>query len=118
MKQRAHAAAFAFLFLLFAGAAPAQDVASFGLKFIQVLAEDDQARVLKYTPHAGDKTPMHSHPATVVYVIKGGRVKSTFPDGSTKITGLAAGASLIRPPVTHADEALDDVELLLVELKK
>lgn len=116
MKQHAYAAALAFL--LFAGAAAAQDVASFGLKFIQVLAEDDRARVLKYSPHAGDKSPMHSHPATVVYVIKGGRVKSTFPDGSTKVTELKTGQSLIRPPVTHADEALDDVELVLVELRK
>jgi quercetin dioxygenase-like cupin family protein len=105
-------------FLLCSGAALAQDVASFGLKFVQVLAEDDKARVLKYTPHAGDKTPMHSHPAAVVYVIKGGRVKSTFPDGSTKVSELTTGQSLIRPPVTHADEALDDVELVLVELKK
>jgi mannose-6-phosphate isomerase-like protein (cupin superfamily) len=105
-------------FLLCCSAASAQDVASFGLKFVQVLAEDDKARVLKYTPHAGDKTPMHSHPATVVYVIKGGRVKSVFPDGSTKITEVKTGQSLIRPPVTHADEALDDVELVLVELKK
>lgn len=116
MNKRAHAMAAAFL--LFTGAAAAQDVASFGLKFLQVLAEDDKARVLHYTPHAGDKSPMHSHPATVVYVVKGGRVKSTFPDGSTKITELKTGVSLIRPPVTHADEALDDVELVLVELKK
>lgn len=106
------------LFLLCSAAASAQDVASFGLKFIQVLAEDDKARVLKYTPHAGDKSPMHSHPATVVYVIKGGRVKSTFPDGSTKVTELKTGAAVMRPPVTHADEALDDVEIVLVELKK
>jgi quercetin dioxygenase-like cupin family protein len=106
------------LLLLCSTAAPAQDVTQFGLKFIQVLAEDDRARVLKYTPHAGDKTPMHSHPATVVYVIRGGRVKSTFPDGSTRLTEVTTGQSLIRPPVTHADEALDDVELVLVELKK
>jgi hypothetical protein len=25
---------------------------------------------------------------------------------------------LLRPPVTHADEALDDVEAILIELKK
>jgi quercetin dioxygenase-like cupin family protein len=105
-------------FLLCSTAASAQDVAQFGLKYIQVLAEDDRARVLKYTPHAGDKSPMHSHPATVVYVIKGGRVKSTFPDGSTKLSELKTGTSVIRPPVTHADEALDDVELVLVELRK
>lgn len=106
------------LLLLCSSAALAQDVAQFGLKYLQVLAEDDKVRVLKYTPHKGDKSPMHSHPATVVYVIKGGRVKSTFPNGSTKVTELKTGAAVIRPPVVHADEALDDVEIVLVELKK
>lgn len=116
MRKLVHLSATAIL--LCATSASAQDIASFNLKFIQVLADDDKARVLKYTPHAGDKSPMHSHPTTVVYVLKGGRVKSTFPDGSTRITTLTTGQALVRPPVTHADEALDDAELLLVELKK
>jgi hypothetical protein len=54
----------------------------------------------------------------VVYVLKGGRVKYTMPDGSTKVAELKAGAALIRPPITHADQALDDVEAILVEIKK
>jgi hypothetical protein len=28
------------------------------------------------------------------------------------------GEALIRPPVTHADEALDDVEAILVDIKQ
>jgi hypothetical protein len=28
------------------------------------------------------KYPMHSHPLTVVYVIKGGKLRITMPDGS------------------------------------
>ena len=31
---------------------------------------------------------------------------------------LKTGDALIRPPVTHSDEALDDVESILIELKK
>jgi hypothetical protein len=54
----------------------------------------------------------------VVYVLKGGRVKYTLPDGTTAISELKAGAALLRPPVTHSDEALDDVDAILVELKK
>ena len=89
----------------------------YGVKHLSVLAEDQKVRVLLYSPHRGDKTPMHSHPSTVVYVRKGGRVKYTFPDGSTKISELKTGEALIRPPVTHADEALDDVEAILTEIK-
>ena len=65
----------------------------------------------------GDRTPMHSHPSSVVYILKGGRVKYTLPDGSTKISELKTGETLLRPPVTHSDEALDDVDSILVELK-
>jgi hypothetical protein len=54
----------------------------------------------------------------VVYVVKGGKVRYTFPDGTTKEGELKTGAAMIRPPVTHADEALTDVESILIELKK
>jgi len=97
---------------------PAQDAMKYGVKHLTVLAEDDKVRVLRYAPHKGDKTPMHSHPAAVVYVVKGGRVRFSFPDGSTREAELKAGEATRRAPVTHADEALDDVESILVELKK
>lgn len=90
----------------------------YGLKHLRVLAEDERVRVLEYSPHKGDRTPMHSHPASVVYVIRGGRVKYTLPDGSTKIVELKTGETLLRPAITHADEALDDVESILIELKE
>jgi hypothetical protein len=41
-----------------------------------------------------------------------------MPDGSTKIVELRTGEALLRPPVTHADEALDDVEAILIEVKQ
>jgi quercetin dioxygenase-like cupin family protein len=95
-----------------------QDAMKYGLKHLTVLAEDQKVRVLRYAPSKGDKTPMHSHPSAVVYVLKGGKVKYTMPDGSTRIAELMTGEALIRPPVTHSDEALDDVEAILVEIKQ
>jgi quercetin dioxygenase-like cupin family protein len=97
--------------------AHAQDAMQYGLPHLKVLAEDQKVRVLRYAPHAGNKTPMHSHPSTVVYVIKGGKVRYTMPDGGTKDGELKTGDALLRPPVTHADEALDELEVILVELK-
>ena len=96
----------------------AQDAMQYGVKHLKVLAEDENARVLKYTPEKGNKTPMHSHPVTVVYVVKGGKIRITMPDGSVTDGELKTGAALLRPPVTHADEALDDLEVVLVEIKK
>jgi quercetin dioxygenase-like cupin family protein len=95
-----------------------QDAMQYGVKHLTVLAEDQKVRVLQYAPHKGDKTPMHSHPSAVVYVLKGGRVKYTMPDGNTKVSELKAGEAFIRPPIVHSDEALDDVETILIELKQ
>ena len=95
-----------------------QDAMQYGLKHLTVLAQDQKVRVLRYAPHKGDKTPIHSHPSAVVYVVQGGRVKYTMPDGSTRISELKTGEALIRPPVTHSDEALDDVEAILIEIKQ
>src|SRR5580700_3878676 len=96
----------------------AQDAMQYGVKHLKLLAEDDKVRVLEYSPKPGDKTPVHSHPYAVVYVLKGGRVKYTMPDGSIKISELKTGQTLLRPPVTHSDEALDEVDSLLIEIKK
>jgi hypothetical protein len=38
-------------------------------------------------------------------------------DGSTTDASLKAGDALLRPPVTHADEALDELEVIVIELK-
>src|SRR3954466_13780376 len=105
------------LLLLCCSVARAQDAMQYGVKHLKVLAEDDEVRVLKYTPQQGDRTPVHSHPATVIYVIKGGKVRFTMQDGTTRDAELKSGDALLRPPVTHADEALDDLEVILVELK-
>ena len=95
-----------------------QDAMQYGVKHLTVLAEDQKVRVLRYAPHKGDKTPIHFHPSTVVYVIKGGQIKYTMPDGTTKISELKTSEALIRAPVTHSDEALDDEEAILVEMKQ
>jgi beta-alanine degradation protein BauB len=96
----------------------AQDVMQTGVKHIKVLAEDDKVRVLHFTPSKGDKTPVHSHPETVLYVIKGGKIRTTLADGTSAVAELKAGQTTLRPPVTHSDEALDDIDAIIIELKK
>ena len=96
----------------------AQDAMNYGLKHLSVMAEDGKVRVLRFAPNAGDKTPIHSHPSYVVYVVKGGRVKYTLADGTTTISELKTGQVLLKPPVTQSDEALDPVETIIVELKQ
>ena len=103
--------------LLAASAAQAQDAMSYGVKHLTVLAEDAKVRVLRYAPAAGDKTPMHSHPGMVVYVLKGGRVRYTLPNGTVSITEMKTGQTILRDPVTHAVVDLDPFEAIIVEIK-
>ena len=89
-----------------------------GVKHIKVLAEDDKVRVLHFTPSKGDKTPVHFHPETVLYVAKGGKIRTTLADGTSTMVELKAGQASLRPPVTSSDEALDDMDAIIIELKK
>ena len=84
---------------------------------MSLLSEDAKVRVRRYAPHPAKVTPMHSHPATVAHVVKGGRVKYTLLGGTAFLAELNTSAALIRPPATHIDEALDELEVILVELK-
>ena len=38
----------------------------------------------------GAKEGVHSHPASIVHVIEGGKVRNHFPDGSTTVVGGSA----------------------------
>jgi beta-alanine degradation protein BauB len=96
----------------------AQDVMQTGVKHIKVLAEDDKVRVLHFTPSKGDETPLHSHPETVLYVVKGGKIRTTLADGTSTVVELKTGETSLRPPVTHSDEALEDIDAIIIELKK
>ncbi len=49
--------------------AQGQDPVTTSPKYYKVLLENDHMRVLEYRLKAGEKEPMHSHPAGVVYVL-------------------------------------------------
>jgi beta-alanine degradation protein BauB len=98
----------------------AQDPAVVAPKAIKVKFENERVRVLEDISEPGDVEPMHSHPANVVYVITGGKVRFTFPDGTTNEAELKAGDTLFRDPVVHASANIGktQVHLIIVELKK
>jgi quercetin dioxygenase-like cupin family protein len=67
-RVTAFAAAFV---MLFCATAFAQDAMQYGLRHLKVLGEDQKVRVVQFAPRKGEKTPMHSHPSMVVYIVKG-----------------------------------------------
>jgi len=79
-------------------------------KFYKVLLENEQVRVLGYRLKAGEKEPMHSHSAGVVYVLSGAYIRFTYPDGRSEEKPAAAGETFWREPTRHAVENVGRTE--------
>src|SRR5437588_1279167 len=90
--------------------AHAQDPVKTSPQYYKVLLENDQVRVLEYRLKAGEKEPMHSHPAGVVYVLSGAKLRFTYPDGRTEEKASPTGETIWREPTTHAVANVGDTE--------
>jgi beta-alanine degradation protein BauB len=97
----------------------AQDPVKTSPRYYKVLLENDRVRVLEYRLKPGEKEAMHSHPAGVVYVLSGTKLKVTYPDGRTEERGATAGETVWREPTTHALENVGDTEAhaIAIDLK-
>jgi quercetin dioxygenase-like cupin family protein len=97
-----------------------QDPAVVNASTIMVKLENPRVRVLEATLKPGDKEKTHSHPAYVIYVIAGGKVRNHASDGTTSEAEFKTGDVLYRDPLTHSAENIGDttIRLVLVELKK
>ncbi len=99
--------------------AAAQDPAVVNAKTIRVKLENDRVRVLEATIAPGVKEETHSHPANVIYVLTGGKLRNYGADGKATETELKTGDVIYREPLTHAAENIGSstLHLILVELK-
>ena len=105
--------------LVFApGAVMGQDAAKVAPNIVKVLLDNAKVRVLDFQLKKGDRIAMHSHPAQVIYAVTTGKTKTTLPDGKTSETEFKAGEARWSDPVTHANEALTDVHVVVIELKE
>jgi quercetin dioxygenase-like cupin family protein len=97
----------------------AQDPVKTSPQYYKVLLENDQMRVFEYRLKPGEKEPMHSHSAGVIYWLSGAKLRITFPDGKTEERTVATGDTTWRDPVTHAVENIGDTEAhaIAVDLK-
>jgi mannose-6-phosphate isomerase-like protein (cupin superfamily) len=98
----------------------AQDAAQVSPKVVKVKFENERVRVLETVSNPGDKELQHSHPANILYVIAGGKLRITTADGKTNDVEFKTGDTLWREPVTHSAENIGTTQLhaIIVELKK
>jgi len=104
---------------LLALAASAQDVAKVNPKTITVRLDNPKARVLEAVLPPGAREQMHSHPASIIYVLSGGTFRSHAADGRTTDATLKEGEVIYREPLTHWAENIGTtpIHLIVVELK-
>ena len=109
----------ALLALLTSGAALPQDAAVANPTTVQVKLDNPSVRVLETVLNPGQKERLHSHPACVIYVISGGKVRSHMADGEFVDSELKTGATIYREPITHWTENMgtSPIHLIITELK-
>ena len=108
-----------FAFIAAATYVSAQDPAVVQASTVKVKFENEKVRVLEAELPAGVKEKMHSHPAYVIYVLAGGKVRNYSADGKTTESEIKTGDVLYREPLTHAAENIGTTTMhfILVELK-
>lgn len=99
--------------------AKAQDPVKAAPQAFKEILNNTHTRVLEYHSKPGDREPMHSHAACVVYVLSPGKFRSTTPDGKSTDIEYKAGDIVWREAITHSGENIGTTEFstLLVEFK-
>ena len=106
--------------VVLAAAAPAPPADQASPKVVKLRFENDRVRVLETISNPGDQEQLHSHPANVVLVLAGGKLRLTGADGKTGDVEFNAGDALWRAPVTHAAGNVGSTQLhaIIVALRQ
>ena len=110
---------FIVIFFLFNTVAFAQDPVKVCPTAFKERLNNSHTRVLEYSNKPGDKEAMHSHSPFVIYVVSGGKYRSTSADGKSTDIEVNSGDVVWRDAVTHSVENIGTTEIhaILVEIK-
>ena len=97
----------------------AQDPAVVNPTSITVRLENDSVRVMEAVLEPGFREKLHAHPAYVMYVLSGGKVRLHYTNGQTRDSEFKEGAVFYSEPVTHWAEntGTTTIRVLLVEIR-
>jgi len=84
----------------------------------KVLLENAEVMVIETTYPRGSSVPMHEHRSPhVVYVVEGGTVQTTTPDGSVADVELRSGQTLWRDAQSHSTRNVGSTTVKIVEVE-
>lgn len=96
-----------------------QDVVKADSAHYTIISENSQVRILKAHYGPGEKSSVHSHPASVIVFLTDGKEEVTAPDGKKQDLDHKAGDAVYQPATTHEVQNVGDAEsnAILIELK-
>ncbi len=90
----------------------------------RILFENDRVRVLETVITPGDTTPVHTHPACVMYIVSGSHFLRLSPAGEVMVDTMAADPPFQMPRVLWSDgtpahtlENTGDEDLVLIAVE-
>jgi quercetin dioxygenase-like cupin family protein len=100
-------------------AAAAQDAVKTDAGHYKVLIDNPSVRVLKISYSPGAKSPMHSHPDSMLVSLGDSKVRFALPDGKTQDMEVGKETAAYMPAITHApaNVGTTPVDAILVEFK-
>ncbi len=97
----------------------AQDMVAVSPDLCKVRLDNEWVRVVEVRGKAGDKMPLHSHPAYLTYFFTSGKAKFTNADGQSTEREMKANTAKWNEPEKHSVEFVGpEAFTLVVEVKK
>ena len=98
----------------------AEDPLAVGPDVYSLSFENDRVRVMEINFNPAQKIVMHSHPDHFVYILEGGKLVLSYPDGTTKDFDGKPGDVVWINAETHAAENVGTTHVrgLVIELKE
>jgi quercetin dioxygenase-like cupin family protein len=107
------------LLVLWSGTALAQDPVAVDPGHYQVLVDNASVRVLKIGYGAGEKSPMHQHPDSLVLLLADAKARFTMPEGKSEDVSMPNETSQYSPAGSHSPANIGPgrIDGILVEFK-
>jgi len=97
----------------------AQDMVTVAPNLCKVRLDNEWVRVIEVRGKAGEKMPLHSHPAYLSYYFTSGKAKFTNADGKSSEREIKANTAKWTEPEKHSVEFVSpEAFTLVVEVKK
>lgn len=96
------------------GEVKSQDVAKAAPNVYKLLADTLGMRIFEIEFEPGESAPLHTHPDHAVYVVEGGTLEISHPNGKKEVIAVQSGMGFIFPAETHSAKNVSQTSIKAV----